>query len=100
MKTYIITCLDRKNSLKKRLANRELHLEYLKNLKDKLVLAGPILNKKNKPKGSVLILKFQNRKQKLPTYPLALVLSMLDEKEGTPMDIVKDLAKKLKRMKR
>ena len=61
MKTYIITCLDKKNSLKKRLANRDLHLKYLKSLKNKLILAGPILNKTNKPKGSVLILKFQNR---------------------------------------
>ena len=61
MKTYIITCLDKKNSLKKRLANRELHLKYLKSLKNKLILAGPILNKTNKPKGSVLILKFQNK---------------------------------------
>ena len=63
MKTYIITCLDKKNSLKKRLANRELHLEYLKNLKKKLVLAGPIINNKHKPKGSILILKFQNKAQ-------------------------------------
>ena len=47
-----------------------------------------------------LLIKFQNKKQKLPTYPLALILSMLDEKEGTPMEIVKDLAKKLKRIKR
>ena len=47
-----------------------------------------------------VLIRFQNKKQKLPTYPLALVLSMLDEKEETPMDIVKDLAKKLKRMKR
>ena len=61
MKTYIITCLDKKNSLKKRLANRDLHLKYLKSLKNKLILAGPILNKNNKPKGSVLILKFQNK---------------------------------------
>ena len=61
MKTYIITCLDKKNSLKKRLAHRELHLEYLKSLKNNLILAGPILNKTNKPKGSVLILKFQNK---------------------------------------
>ena len=61
MKTYIVTCLDKKNSLKKRLANRELHLEYLKSLKNNLILAGPILNKINKPKGSILILKFQNR---------------------------------------
>jgi hypothetical protein len=61
MKTYLITCLDKKNSLKKRLANRDLHLKYLKSLKNKLILAGPILNKNNKPKGSVLILKFQNK---------------------------------------
>ena len=61
MKTYIVTCLDKKNSLNKRLANRELHLEYLKSLKNNLILAGPILNKINKPKGSVLILKFQTR---------------------------------------
>ena len=61
MKTYIITCLDKKNSLKKRLANRDLHLKYLKSFKKKLILAGPILNKTNKPKGSVLILKFQNK---------------------------------------
>lgn len=47
-----------------------------------------------------VLIRFQYKKQKLPTYPLALVLSMLDEKEGTSMDIVKDLAKKLKRMKR
>ena len=63
MKTYIITCLDKKNSLKKRLANRDLHLKYLKSLKNKLILAGPILNRTNKPKGSVLILKFQNSLQ-------------------------------------
>jgi len=61
MKTYIITCIDKKNSLKKRLANRELHLKYLKSFKNKIILAGPILNKTNKSKGSVLILKFQNR---------------------------------------
>lgn len=61
MKTYMITCFDKKNSLKKRLANRKLHLEYLKSFKKKLILAGPIFNKTNKPKGSVLILKFQNK---------------------------------------
>ena len=61
MKTYIITCFDKKNSIKKRLANRELHLKHLKSLKNNLILAGPILNKTNKPKGSVLILKFQNK---------------------------------------
>ncbi len=61
MKTFIITCFDKKNSLKTRLANRELHLAYLKSFKNKLILAGPILNKSNKPKGSVLILKLKNK---------------------------------------
>ncbi len=61
MKTFIITCFDKKNSLKKRLANRELHLAYLKSFKNKLILAGPILNKSNKPKGSILILKLKNK---------------------------------------
>ena len=44
--------------------------------------------------------RFKKKELKLPTYPLALVISMLEEKGHTPMDIVKDLAKKLKRMKR
>tara|TARA_Y100001954_G_C15310983_1_gene360631 strand:+ start:16 stop:291 length:276 start_codon:yes stop_codon:yes gene_type:complete len=61
MKTFIVTCLDKKNSLKKRLANRDLHLAYLKSFKKKLILAGPILNKSNKPKGSILILKIENK---------------------------------------
>ena len=61
MKTYLIICKDKKNSLSKRLANRNLHLNHLKSLKKKLILAGPILNKNQKPKGSVLIIKFQNR---------------------------------------
>ena len=47
-----------------------------------------------------MLLQFKRKKRDLPAYPLAVVLYMLDEKEGTPMDIVKQLAKKLKRMRR
>ena len=47
-----------------------------------------------------ILYRFKKKQKKLPTYPLALVLSMLDEKGDTPMDIVKDLAKKLRKMKR
>ncbi len=61
MKTFLIVCKDKKNSLKKRLNNRDNHLNYLKTLKDKLIMAGPLLNKNGKPKGSVLVIKFDNK---------------------------------------
>ena len=38
---FIVICKDKKNSLKKRLANRELHLNHLKSIKNKTILAGP-----------------------------------------------------------
>ena len=62
MKTYIITVLIRKIPQKK-VSKQRAAPRVFKNLKNKLILAGPILNKNNKPKGSVLILKFQNRLQ-------------------------------------
>ena len=43
MKTFLIICRDKKNSLNIRLSNRSYHLDYLQNLKDKLILAGPLL---------------------------------------------------------
>ena len=44
MNTFIVICKDKKNSISKRLANRSFHLKYLKSLKEKLIMAGPILN--------------------------------------------------------
>ena len=61
MNTFLVICKDKKNSLNKRLANRNIHLDYLKTLKNKLILAGPILNKNGKPKGSILVIKFENK---------------------------------------
>ena len=49
-----------KKSLEKRLKNRSLHLKHLKSLGKKLLLAGPVLDKNDKPKGSILILDFEN----------------------------------------
>ncbi len=63
MTTYLIICKDKKNSLKKRLANREAHLNYLDSFKDNLLLAGPILNKNKRPKGSLLILEFKKKEE-------------------------------------
>lgn len=56
--TYLITCKDKKNSLNLRLLTREKHIKYLKIIKKKLILAGPILDKNNDPKGTVLIIDF------------------------------------------
>ena len=63
MKTFIIICEDKKNSLKKRLANREHHLAHLKTLKKNLVLAGPTLNRDGNPNGSILIINSINKEE-------------------------------------
>ena len=55
---FLITCTDKKNSLYLRLSTREEHIKYLKKIKKKLILAGPILDKNDKPIGTVLILDF------------------------------------------
>ena len=55
---FLITCKDKKNSLELRLSTREEHIKYLKKVKKKLILAGPILDKNDKPIGTVLILDF------------------------------------------
>ena len=55
---FLITCKDKKNSLELRLSTREEHIKYLKKVKKKLILAGPILDKNDKPIGTILILDF------------------------------------------
>ena len=39
------------------------HLKYLQTLKVKLVMAGPILDESENPKGSILVIKFENKKK-------------------------------------
>lgn len=58
---YLIVCRDNDNSLSKRLKNRCNHLEYLKSLGKKLILAGPILDKQGNPCGSILVLSITDR---------------------------------------
>ena len=57
---YLITCTDKTNSLDLRLSTREEHIKYLKKIKKKLILAGPILDKDDNPVGTVLIVDFDN----------------------------------------
>ena len=40
---------NKENSLELRLATREKHINYLKGIGDKVILAGPILDKKDLP---------------------------------------------------
>ena len=63
MNTFIVICKDKENSLGKRLANRNSHLKYLQTLKENLVMAGPILDDSENPKGSILVIKFENKKK-------------------------------------
>ena len=55
---YLITCKDKEDSIELRLSTREEHIKYLKKIKKKLILAGPILDKNDNPVGTVLIVDF------------------------------------------
>ena len=55
---YLITCTDNENSIDLRLSTREKHIKYLKNIKKKLILAWPIVDKNDNPVGTVLIVDF------------------------------------------
>tara|TARA_B100000686_G_C16730481_1_gene940369 strand:+ start:870 stop:1142 length:273 start_codon:yes stop_codon:yes gene_type:complete len=57
---YLLICKDKKNSLKKRLSVRNEHLNYIKKFEKKLILAGPILDKTEKSRGSIIVLDFDN----------------------------------------
>tara|TARA_X000000368_G_C22421197_1_gene446129 strand:- start:11 stop:283 length:273 start_codon:yes stop_codon:yes gene_type:complete len=56
---YLITFTDKDNSLDLRLVTREKHIRYLSSFKDNIILAGPILDKENNPKGTVLVLNYK-----------------------------------------
>ena len=55
---YLVTCTDKENSIDLRLSTREKHIRYLKKIKKKLILAGPILDKNDNPVGTVLVVDF------------------------------------------
>ncbi len=80
--TYLITCKDKKNSLNLRLSTREKHIKYLKKIKKKLILAGPILDKEENPVGTVLIVDFDN---------LATVKKFLNDDPYSKVNLFKDI---------
>lgn len=55
---FVAICLDRPNSLAKRLENRAAHLAFLGDKSEVVTLGGPFLDSAGQPCGSMLILDF------------------------------------------
>ena len=58
---FIITAYDGDNMLEKRMAVRPRHLEGMAALSDHIVCAGGLIDEDGKPKGSVLVVDFDDR---------------------------------------
>ena len=58
--SYFVTCIDKLNSLEKRIRTRDEHIVYLKKFKKNIITAGPLLDKTGNPYGSLLVLNFKN----------------------------------------
>lgn len=56
MTLFVLHCVDKPNALELRIATREAHLAYVGGQKDKLKLAGPMLDADGSMAGSMLIL--------------------------------------------
>lgn len=62
MTLYVVTCVDKPDSLDLRLANRAAHLEYAKTWADRMVVGGPLLSDDGEiMQGSMLILDVEDR---------------------------------------
>lgn len=62
MPLFIITCIDKPDSLAVRLANREAHLAYARDWTDRMLVGGPLLSDDGETmQGSVLILDVESR---------------------------------------
>lgn len=62
MPLFIITCIDKPNSLPVRLANRQAHLDYAKDWCDRMLVGGPLLSDDGETmQGSMLILDVADR---------------------------------------
>ncbi|HEY9235823.1 MULTISPECIES: YciI family protein [Phenylobacterium] len=56
MPLFVLHCVDKPNALELRMATRETHLAYIAAGKEKLKLAGPMLDADGNMAGSMLIL--------------------------------------------
>lgn len=58
---YALICIDKPESSDLRSQNRDQHLQYLEKFRDKITLAGPVLDADNAtPRGSLIVLELDN----------------------------------------
>jgi len=60
MRQFILVCHDKPEMFKLRAVTRDEHLAYIKSAGDKVLLAGPMLDDKDRPIGSVLIIEAED----------------------------------------
>ena len=87
---FIITARDGANMLDRRMAVRPRHLEGMARLSDHIVCAGGILDGEGRPKGSVLVMEFDDR-MRLEEYLAAepyVVEGVWEKIEVEPMNVV------------
>ena len=61
MATFVLTCLDYPNNLQRRMGARDAHLAYVAANKDRLKLAGPLLDDAGQMAGSMFILDMESK---------------------------------------
>jgi uncharacterized protein len=59
--TFVLTCLDYPNNLQRRMGARDAHLAYVAANRDKLKLAGPLLDAAGEMAGSMFILDVDSK---------------------------------------
>lgn len=62
MPYFAIHCIDKPDSSDLRAETRPAHLEHIGTVFDKVLVAGPLLDRDDKPMGSLLIIDFPERK--------------------------------------
>jgi uncharacterized protein len=61
MALFVLSCIDRPDSLELRLAARDAHLAYIAANRDAVRLAGPYLDDEGLPVGSMLVIEAEDR---------------------------------------
>jgi uncharacterized protein len=61
MALFVLSCIDRPDSLERRMAAREAHLAYVADHRDMVRLAGPYLNDKGRMAGSMFVIEAPDR---------------------------------------
>ncbi len=61
MTLFVLSCIDRPDSLERRMAAREAHLAYVAEHRDMVRLAGPYLDDEGRMAGSLFVIEAADR---------------------------------------